>query len=115
MHSPNLLHGPYLQCDAINLFLVEFEWVLQIFFDALDEFPSDVPWAAQYVLERHIDALFVVFRFVPGSELQQVVQIKVCISLACARWKQAASWSSKEGFGGALCGGTGGKVFSSTL
>ena len=56
-----------------NRVLVELEGVLRIFFDALDELPSDVPWAAQYVLERHIDALFVVFRFVPGSELQQVV------------------------------------------
>ena len=59
--------------DAINLFLVEFKGILRILFDVLDEFPSDVPWAAQYVLERHIDALLVVFRFVPGSELQQVV------------------------------------------
>ena len=62
-----------MQGDGINLLAVEVEGILQILFDVLDEFPSDVPWAAQYVLERHIDALFVVFRFVPGSELQQVV------------------------------------------
>ena len=73
MHSPSLLHGPYLQCDAIDLFLVEFEGVVRILFDALDEFLSDVPWAAQYFLERHIDALFIVFGFVLGSKLQQVV------------------------------------------
>ena len=72
MHPPSLLHGPYLQCYAINLFVVDFEWVLRILFDALDEFPSDVPWAAQDVFERQIDALFVVFSFVPGAKLQQV-------------------------------------------
>ena len=73
MDSPSLLHGPYLQCDAIDLFLVEFERVLQILFDALDEFLSDVPWAAQYVFEWHIDALFFIFSFVPGLKLHQVV------------------------------------------
>ena len=56
MHSPGLLYGPYLQCVALNMFLVEFERVLRILFDALDEFPSGVPWAAQYFRERHVDA-----------------------------------------------------------
>ena len=55
-----------------NRVLVELAGVLRIFFDALDELPSDVPWAAQDVFERHIDALFVVFGFVPGAKLQQV-------------------------------------------
>ena len=55
---------------AIDLLVVEFERVLQIVFDALDEFPSDVPWAAQYVLEWHINALFLIFSFVLGLKLQ---------------------------------------------
>ena len=85
LHSPCLLQRPYLQGDAINLFLVEFEVVARIFFDALDEFPSDVPWAAQYFFKGHIDALFIVFGLVPGLKLQQVVQINFCVGFSIIR------------------------------
>ena len=41
-----------------------------------------MPWAAQYVFERNIDALLVVSGFVSCSQLQQVVYIVVCIVLS---------------------------------
>ena len=63
------------------MFLIEFEGVLRILSDALDEFPSDVPWAAQYVFERRSGALSVVFGLAPGTKLQHAVLIKVCIVL----------------------------------
>ena len=51
--------------------------VVRVLVDALDVFPSDVAWAAQYVLDGSFDALCIVCGFVPGSKLQQL--IKVCI------------------------------------